>query len=667
MYFKLSLRNVKRSIKDYLIYFLTLTFGVCLFYIFNALEAQQVMLEMTASQMEIIQMLSDVMSVVSVFVSVILCFLVLYANNFLIKRRKKELGIYLTLGMQKKTVSKLLLIEALIIDFFALVCGLVVGTFLSQALSILTAQLFEVNLKAFTFIFSPDAALKTMFYFVIIFIFVVCFNTYTITKYELIDLLHADRKNETLKAPKFAISLLLFLLSISSLLVAYYLAFKNGLTNFNIEFLIAIFLGVMGTYLFYVSISNLLIKLIGNCKGLYYKNLNLFILKQVSSKLNSHHISMTLICLMLFLTLGILSTGLSLSKSFTKDLERLTPFDATFSRLDTTDAPPLSTSLKASGFPLDELAESYMDFNLYESPFHYSDFFTEDIMLSYGENFYNFREDTTIHAIKLSDFNKLRMLCNEVPLSLQAHEYVVTSSDMNLWPSIQSILETQPTLTSRTIELVPKFDTPVDLSYETNFFSSNMLTLILPDHLLEHAPISSQHLNLNYKGDKATTEIAFKESFDVLFKTSDEFFIPPITKIESYESSFGLSTIVTYIGIYLGFVFLIASAAILALQQLSEATDHTKRYELLRKIGVSKSELNRSLFTQIAIYFFAPLSLALIHASVGIAIANDVVKHFGQSNIAVSTLYTCLFLLLVYGTYFLATYFGSKHVITQKK
>lgn len=339
MYFKLSLRNVKRSIKDYLIYFLTLTFGVCLFYIFNALEAQQVMLEMTASQMEIIQVLSDVMSVVSVFVSVILCFLVLYANNFLIKRRKKELGIYLTLGMQKKTVSKLLLIEALIIDFFALVCGLVVGTFLSQALSILTAQLFEVNLKAFTFIFSPDAALKTMFYFVIIFIFVVCFNTYTITKYELIDLLHADRKNETLKAPKFAISLLLFLLSMSSLLVAYYLAFKNGLTNFNIEFLIAIFLGVMGTYLFYVSISNLLIKLIGNCKRLYYKNLNLFILKQVSSKLNSHRISMTLICLMLFLTLGILSTGLSLSKSFTKDLERLTPFDATFSRLDTTDAP----------------------------------------------------------------------------------------------------------------------------------------------------------------------------------------------------------------------------------------------------------------------------------------------------------------------------------------
>lgn len=163
MYFKLSLRNVKRSIKDYLIYFLTLTFGVCLFYIFNALEAQQVMLEMTASQMEIIQMLSDVMSVVSVFVSVILCFLVLYANNFLIKRRKKELGIYLTLGMQKKTVSKLLLIEALIIDFFALVCGLVVGTFLSQALSILTAQLFEVNLKAFTFIFSSDAALKPCF------------------------------------------------------------------------------------------------------------------------------------------------------------------------------------------------------------------------------------------------------------------------------------------------------------------------------------------------------------------------------------------------------------------------------------------------------------------------------------------------------------------------
>lgn len=667
MYFKLSLRNVKRSMKDYLIYFLTLTFGVCLFYIFNTLEAQQVMLEMTTSQMDIIQILSDVMSLVSAFVSIILCFLVLYANNFLIKRRKKELGIYLTLGMQKNTVSRLLLIEALIIDFFALICGLVLGTFLSQGLSVLTAQLFEVNLKAFTFIFSSDAALKTMLYFGIIFVFVVCLNTYTISKYELIDLLHADRKNETLKTPKFGRSLVLFLLSIYSLIVAYYLAFKNGLMHFNLEFLVAIFLGVMGTYLFYVSISDLLITLIGNCKRLYYKNLNLFIFKQVSSKLNSHRISMTLICLMLFLTLGILSTGLSLSKSFTKDLERLTPFDATFSMMMNTEERPLSTSLKAYGFPLDELAESYIDFNIYQSPFHYSDFFTENMMLRYSEKLYNFKENTALHAIKLSDFNQLRMLYGETPLALQANEYMVTSSDMNLLPSIQSVLDTQPILTRDTIQLAPKFDTPIALSYETTFFSSNMITLILPDHLLGHAPIYGQYLNLDYKGDKATTEVQFKESFKKIFETYGKFFIPPTTKIEAYESSFGLSTIVTYIGIYLGFVFLIASAAILALQQLSEAADHTKRYELLRKIGVSQNELHRSLFIQIAIYFFAPLSLALIHASVGVTIANDVVKQFGQSTIATSTLYTCLFILFVYGTYFLATYFGSKHVITHKK
>lgn len=665
MYSKLSLNNVKRSLRDYIIYFLTLSFGVCLFYIFNALESQQVMFELTSSQLSIMKSLSTAMSVMSLFISVILCFLILYANNFLIKRRKKELGIYLTLGMEKKTVSYILLIEAFIIDTIALIAGILAGVFLSQGLSILTAKLFEVNLTAFTFIFSSEAALKTVLYFSIIFIFVMCFNTYTISKYELIDLLQADRKNETLKSFKTRTSLLLFLGAVALLGTAYYLAIKNGLISFNRAFLLAIVLGVIGTYLFYMSVSDLAVKFITYQKGLYYKNLNMFIFKQVSSKMNTHRTSMSLICLMLFLTLTILSTALSFSNVLVKKLEISTPFDASFYTFDEEDTQPLSILLKSQGFPLDSIASSYLDFNSYATTIHYSDFFSPDTMQLYSKSLHAFTTDSTIPALKLSDFNKLLQMQGFPPLTLPSNQYAVSSNYLDIFGDIKGRLAQDINVTQKDTELSPVALPPYFISYETTYFPSSIITLVMPDELLENAPIYDTYLNINYKGDKESTEAIFQNQMRQL--GDNDFFRPYSTKIEVYTSAVSLSTIATYIGIYLGFVFLIASSAILALQQLFEVADHTKRYELLRKIGVSQSELHRSLFIQIAIYFFAPLSLALVHSSVGLYIANEVVQKFGQSNITINTFYTCLFILLVYSIYFLATYFGSKHVITPKK
>lgn len=664
MFFKLSIRNAKRSFKDYMIYFLTLTFGVCIFYMFNALDSQQAMLEITASQFEMMKMLTQVMGIVSLFVAFILGFLMIYANHFLVRRRKKELGLYLTLGMERNKVNLLFMMEALAIALFALLSGLVLGTFLSQGLSIVTAQLFEVNLKNFTFVFSASAALKTIVFFIVIFLIVILFNTITISKYKLIDLLYGEKKNETLKMPKFFVTCVLFILSLVTLIVAYILAKCNGLQSFDITLLSSILLGCVGTYLFFFSFAGIASRVCLRYKNFYYKDIHLFVVKQVMSKIRTHHLSMTVICLMLFFTLGILSTGLSMSKTLTSNLEANTPYDATFFSWEEDES--LASTLRANGFPLDEIAQDALTFAIYKSPLHYSDLFDASFMATQSNRF-DFKDNIEVNAIKLSDFNKLLALQEASPITLEANEYALSTNLDQFIPVVSDILKSQKQLTIDGVSLMPKYKEPLIYSYETTYFSSNVITLVVKDTLLETSPIHGTYLNINYFDDKEACEVLFNDALQDMARTHPDFFRPSTTKIGAYESALGLSTIVTYIGIYIGCVFLIASAAILALQQLLEVADHTAHYELLRKLGVPYSTLKRSLFAQIALYFFAPLCLALVHASVGISITHKFVGQFGSLSLGVTTFITALFLLVVYGGYFLSTYITAKNVILNDK
>src|SRR5574344_2283658 len=199
MLFKLALRNIKKSIKDYSIYFFTLVIAVSIFYIFNSMDAQESMLIMNETKHQMVENLVSILSYISIFVSIVLGFLIIYSNNFLIKRRKKEIGLYLTLGMSKSKVSLILVIETFIVGIVSLAVGLVLGVVLSQGLSIVVAHIFEAPMDKFKFVFSNAAFIKTMTYYGIIFILVMIFNVISLSHYKLIDLLSAGRKNESVK------------------------------------------------------------------------------------------------------------------------------------------------------------------------------------------------------------------------------------------------------------------------------------------------------------------------------------------------------------------------------------------------------------------------------------------------------------------------------------
>ena len=271
MLFNLSLKNIKKSLKNYAIYFFTLILGVAIFYIFNSIESQTVMLKLNNSTKDIIQLINNILSGVSVFVSFILGFLIVYANQFLMKRRKKEFGIYMTLGMSKKQISKILLVETIMIGLISLIVGLILGIALSQVMSIIVANMFEADMSKFTFVFSPSATIKTIIYFGIMYLLVLVFNTIQVNSQQLIKLLIVNKQNEKIKLKNSFVCILIFIGATVLLSYAYYNV-TAGADNLTEEF--SVFLqmiyGAVATFLIYWSVSGLVLKLVMVSKNHYF-------------------------------------------------------------------------------------------------------------------------------------------------------------------------------------------------------------------------------------------------------------------------------------------------------------------------------------------------------------------------------------------------------------
>jgi len=664
---KLSLRNVKRSLKDYTIYFVTLTFAVCIFYVFNSIESQQVMLDVTAGQASIFDTLTMIMGYFSFFVSIILGFLIIYANNFLIKRRKKELAIYMLLGMEKKSISKILIVETLTIGLISLAVGLSIGVLLSQGLAVVTAKMFAVNMKSFHFVFSLQALLKSILYFGVMFLFVIFFNSVSITKYKLIDLLHASKKNETSSSQKLWVSVFIFLASVACLGSAYYLILNNGMMTLNNEFKLAILFGGVGTFLFFFSLSGFLLKIAQSNKKLYLRELNMFVLRQINSKIRTTYISITIICLMLFVAITTLSIGMGMSNVMTKDVEAVTPFDATltFTKSDKVMQLNVEETLSKANVDLSAITKESLTVTYY----HAHDISYRNLIIGGTEKFNNPYqlekiENSSPELISLSDYNKLLVMQGVQPITLSEHQFAINANFEDMQTVLNFFLHNKGTLTIGKDELNAVTTEVMDHTLETTTLRTDYGTIVVPDQIAQTLEPVKMQLSLNYPESSVTYEEMYQQEMSKMF-VGPSFF--SMSKKEAFDKSLGIKTVIAYLAIYIGIVFLITSVAILALQQLSESTDNLERYHLLKKIGVEQRMLHRSVFTQIEIYFLMPLALAIVHSIVAINAANQVIFQFGSMDISTDTIITGLSILVIYAGYFFATYFGSINMIKAKK
>ncbi|MCR4646881.1 MAG: ABC transporter permease [Oscillospiraceae bacterium] len=680
MLFRLSLSNIRRSLRDYAIYFFTLIIGVSVFYVFNAIGTQAAMLRMSESQYQIIRLLESLLSGMSVFVAGVLALLIVYASRFLMKRRNREFALYMTLGMSKAKISAILLLETLIIGIGSLGVGLVLGIGLSQLSSALVANLFEADMSAYRFSVSGEAIGKTILYFAVMYLIVMLFNSVVVTKMKLITLMQSGKKSEQIKLKNPVLCIVIFLIAAAILGYAYYqIGYNPNAIDSPALFMVYTGMAFVGTFLVFWSVSGMMLRILKAAKGIYHRGLNCFTFRQISSKVNTMVFSMTIICMMMLITICTLSSAFSIRNSLNRNLKTYCAADCELSLLQVSiDENGEETYVAADlsevpGLDLTGIIGDSVQLSTYFDPGLTMEtalgIYAAEAKELYPMLFYDNQEE----IIRVSDYNALSRLYGREELTVESDEYILLCDYPNqraLFDTALASGSTERTIFGRTLHA--RYDKCQDGFVDLCAQAINMGIFVVADDVVDADSAYLTRLIGNYTGETAEEKEAQEKELlarieqaqnDLNAAHPDEYYLGAETKIQLYESAVGLGAVVTFLGLYIGIVFLIACGAILALKELSESVDSIGRYEMLRKIGAEESAINGSLFVQTGIFFLLPLLLGALHSVFGMKFATYILNEMGTERVGASILSTVLMILVIYGGYFLVTYLCGKGII----
>ena len=691
---KIALGNVRKSLRDFSVFFITLVFGVCAFYAFASINDQTAVINLTEQQSEAVSAVMRMLSSVSVFVAVILGFLVVYANRFLVRRRKREFGIYLTLGMGRAQVAAIMVMETLAVGVAALVVGLVLGVLLSQVMMYVTANLFEATIPGFAFVFSPGAALSTLACYAAIFALSLLLNVREVSRYRLIDLINADKVSEKVKARSLPVCVVLFLVSLVLMGVAYRTLLENGVMSD--KFGQATALVSVGTALFFFSVSGFLLRFLQGRPGVYLRGLNAFTLRQLNSRVNTAWVSITLVCAMLFVAICGVCTGFSVSRGISDALEKGSPYDASINAyprglmiagMDDADydLPEVNEEAASDGFDMvaamrrkvsdwDDIVSATAQVNqympsgaqggisqrwAYETTSYATDATLDEVL---GQN------DSRFAFVRVSQFNALRALLGEKPVELGRDECLVWSDFAPLDGFWEAFIDQHPGFEALGTTLHPR-----GMAHETlcNTSAASVTgALVVPDEVLPDDLVPAKtSLDVTYSGSVDECEQRFQDACEAACGPADSRGVEawPVCFMETRQamadSTVGLTVVTTYLAIYIGLILLISCASVLSIQQLSAVADDVSRYRVLAELGAEPAQIRGALMVQVGVYFVFPLVVAVCHAACALTSINGLISLATGFDVSNALVATVCFVVALYGGYFLLTYQTSKAMV----
>ena len=720
---KLAWGNVRRAGRDYLVYLLTLTLGVTVFYAFNTISMQ---VDIAGIDEEgLAQVMGSMLGYLTYFLAGVMAFLMVYANNFIMKRRKKEFGLYQVLGMGRGRVATIMALETVIVSVVAFVVGIVLGVGLSQLMTFFTASLFKTQIANFHFFFSVHAFNLTLACMLVMFVLTLLLNLRAVRRTKLIELMGAERRNESIKTRNPWIAIAIFAVGVVLVGVAYYRLLRDGfpltatdskLQEAMSQFGITTAMVTVGTFALFWGLSGMLIKLLQSLRSVYWRGLNMFTVRQLSAKVNTVCFSMGVIAMILFLAITSVTCGMSIANVMNENLERYNPVDVsqryvyyTPDRLNyykeyvnpseadrmvladtTVDLYPAWHGKGKSADNNDETGkkvdiadvagehvqiDSYLSYPVGGSNPSVT---PSEMCKTMGEKLPKALGGSNADAMGLfvtpaSQYNKLRQMMGEEPVSIGRDQYLLTC-DMGgeLGDLYTKYMAGGHTLTLGGHELKPATDkSDKDTAAIANSaMGSNPGTVVVADELLSQLNLQpySSSLLVNYKQGMDTTEADESIKYTVLDNLLVDGKEPGswgvfITRSEMYTQAAQMNGMISYLAIYIGFVLVVACAAILSIQQLSNVADGSRSYRVLAQIGCDDRQIRHSVMAQQAVFFLFPLAVGLAHSFVALKVIIEMVSTFGDMSIGGTVGLTCAIFLAAYGGYFLVTYLMSAGMV----
>lgn len=665
MLFSLSVKNFKKSIRDYSIYFFTMILGIAVFYIFNAIETQTAMMEVTKIKAAIIDMMNGVMDGVSIFVSFILGYLIVYASRFMLKKRKMEFGVYMTLGMSRVKIAGILWMETIWMGVISLVAGLLVGTGISQFMSLMVSHLFQADVSRFVFVISWKAVVKSILYFLIIYTVVMVLNTIAISRTKLIDFMTAGRKKEKNLLKNPVVSVVIFLLAWGILGYAYYNV-TAGSENLESEFqvLAQVLLGIVGTILVFWSFAGFFMWILGKMPKIYYKKINSFVFGELSNKLNSTVISCSVICLLMFMTICILFSAFARKDFKEAEAKKLAPVDISMVK-DLGDGKTIEEIMEEKDISGKDFQDT-LNLTTYELPEVTKGNIVGDAVdrERFGEAYLN----QQIELLSVSTYNQAAEKYHLPTYELEENQYLVIADMEGAVGIFNMGLKENPELTIKGKTYYPKEKTCQDGFLMMNYDPQNMGFILVPDSV----KFTEAEQKKNYFiADYAKDTKAFREEMDEEFferlngEKSDEFSVYFTTQSSVYDDSIGSSAMYIFLGLYLGICFLISGSAVLSLKMLSDAADSKEKYRILQRLGCDQKQICRGLRKQNGMVFLLPVILAAVHSVFGIQVCMEMLSIYETKGTAPALVLTMILIGMIYGGYYLVSQFGCEKIVRE--
>lgn len=653
-YFRLALTNIKKHARSYVPYIITCVITIAMFYIIKSLAFN---LDKNLSSISA----ATSMSLGSIVVAIFAIIFLFYTNSFLLKKRKKEFGLYNILGMEKKHMSALIATESLIISVISLVLGLIIGIALDKLIFMIVIKLLDGQ-SPLGFTIIPEAILHTVVLFCIIFAAILLNSVRIVYTTKTIDLLQGSNTGE--KEPKT--KWLLAILGVLCLGGGYTISIisKNPVSAIGLLF-VAIVLVVIGTYFIFVAGIIALLKLLRKNKGFYYKTSHFISVSGMIYRMKQNAVGLANICVLSTMVLVMVSTTSSLVIGMQDTINTISPYDYSISVADGKTNQQIKDDIKNTAADNNLKITKFVDYQYLE--------FNADLKYNYiTASDYSAESENLVGLIIVNQQDYNMLTNSNVELSddqvMMFYPNSFPYSDLTIFDQRYKVKESRKigdfipgkNLIGYSIYdsygIVVKDNSQLQqISKYYNSFYGNSETNEYNEH-------NCYFYECNFNVD---ADLKKQLEFNEIIRNSELYqgsyyhgSISSTFKSEALQAFRDTYSSMFFLGIFLSILFIMATILIIYYKQISESYDDKERYEIMQNVGMSHTEVKRTIRSQVLTVFFLPLIVAGVHVAFAFPIMSRVLSLLGLINV---TLYiTCtiicfLVFALMYGIIFAIT------------